>query len=168
MVVFLSITPHRHERPKDKGHWCDTSSIGSTFSKNNGLKFLNSNNRWCVVPSGGAKASVTNKDNRPRPCCRYDEQEQYLTAICTANKKPTDRTKVSNMEVSKSKDTNHPLLKIMVEKQARQMIKVRAQATLEVGQNNRRISATTTKLIKTKEMEMERTTKQAKQLQLLM
>jgi hypothetical protein len=66
-------------------HW-DTSSIGSTHSRNFGTKRskidsekinINNHHEWHVVPSGGAKARTSDSIHHPYPC-RYDEYDIYL------------------------------------------------------------------------------------------
>jgi len=118
-MVFHRTTSHKQHGPKDEGQWCDTSSIGSTFSKNIGfesqeidrkIEFKHINKEWCVVPSGGAKARSTTKEHHPHPC-RYDEQEQYLTQNHTNNIMSSPRCKETKRDITKARNNNHPMLK---------------------------------------------------------
>jgi hypothetical protein len=119
MVFRRNSTPRQH-RPNGKGKWCNTSSIGSTFSRNSVLKcpeiareteFMHSTNEWYVGPSGGAKARSNNKDHHPHPCCRYDEHKRYLTPVNSVDITPPVRPNLIKLNISNSTDNYHPMLK---------------------------------------------------------
>jgi len=107
---------HRKHHPPDSDNWCDTSSIGSSFSnnyspkrsKNDKEKHIFDNSvEWHVVPTGGAKARSNCKDISPHPC-RYDEQEQYLFQVKTTETTPSVISKLAGFINSNQGHNNHP------------------------------------------------------------
>jgi hypothetical protein len=118
-MVFHSTTTSRHLRPKDKHNWCDTSSVGSTFSNNSGPKrpkfarekeFLDNTNGWHVVPSGGAKARSNGKDQHPHPC-RYDEHERYVKTAKSTEALSIAVPKSVGVNINNQTDTNQSMIK---------------------------------------------------------